>query len=822
MANVLTQGSTEDQFDDIIDKFAPGETSGTSSSQLVKNKYGDKNEKIDKKYQNEWRSLIQRIQFRDMFARIEEVKRAADGGFYWRNIFDAYWSDLQFTWMSGGSPGSSGDNSTNDSSLTYPLNIYQAQGRAFMKIVGHKPQVHFEAAGETATALEVAEGANHLLKMVESLNGNMSNLAQDFARIAYTDGRYGIYTRWVADGARFGYYDETEDDDDGMAEGVGEGSDNPPTKKPRRPKGGEVMSIYGVPWIKVPINMREQADFTFLMLSDEIDISSAKAQYPLIAKKIQGGEPGPAEFMFDRTTRIALTQGLHLVSQMAEALDSLPTLQTVWVRPCMFAEIDDPECRAWFEDNYPDGGKVVFLGNEYAESCNESMDDHWSVGHAVRGHGQATPAYGYSMLVVQDAFSDAFDLEMETHMRAIPAIYADPQVFDFPAYSRERAIPGARYPLKHDLDPNINVANKWMAEPQVQVSAQLIALRDALSTSLASVVTGISPAAVGQADENNTTLGGISILRAASRGEAGTAFQGFIAAYSQACEQAIRIAAKFRMGEADENGILTLKRRGHSDVMIDLVEMRDANIWCIPDTDQTYPSTFEEEQLALTQLTMAAQMGDEQASAQLTDPGNAPRFAQLRGISGAKSPLDDLFIKVQHNIETLLLQAPIPIPQAQTAVAVGVVSAALQGQPIPTPDPYKINKSSQEPSPLDDPDKELPFYLKWVWSPAGQRQKTGNPEGFLNVELYAMNLQQKSDAKKQSEMQASITPQLIVEKAKKEPTAKSPSETINFKDLGTSGKIQVGAQAGLDLTADSAAEEAENQITPPAPRKLKR
>lgn len=822
MATETKMAPSQESFDDILERYAPGETSATSSAQLMKGKYGSKKERIPEKYQNEWRSLIQKIQFRDMFARIEEVKRAADGGFYWRNIFDAYWSDTQFTYLQGGSPGT---DSNNDSSLTYPLNIYQAQGRAFMKIVGHKPQVHMVSSGDSPTALQVAEGANHLLEMIEAINGGNSNLAQDFARIAYTDGRYGIYTRWVADGSRFGYYDEDNDEDDGMAEGVGEGSENPPQKKPRRPKGGEVQSIYGVPWMKVPINMREQSDFPWLMLSDEVDISAAKAQYPHIAKKIVAGEPGPAEFMFDRTTRIALTQGLHLVSQMAESLDQLPTLQTVWVRPCMFSEIDDVECRQWFEDNYPDGGKVVFLGNEYAESCNESMDDHWSVGHAVRGHGQATPAYGYSMLVVQDAFSDAFDLEMETHMRAIPAIYADPQVFDFPAYSRERAVPGARYPLKHDLDPNINVGQKWMAEPQVQVSAQLINLRDSLSTTLASVVTGISPAAVGQSDENNQTMGGIALLRAASRGEAGTAFKGFIAAYAKSCEQAIRIAAKYRMAEADENGILTLHKKSHTDVEIDLVELKFGKFWCVPDTDQTYPSTNEEEQLALAQLTMAAQMGDEQAKSMLDAPENQERFAELRGISGAKSPLNNIVIKVQNTIEILLTEKPLPNVEAQQAAMMVVIASAAQGKQPPQPDPYKMNKPSQTPRPLDDAQKELPFYLTWLWSPAGQRQKYANADSYLNVELYAMALQEKAQQAAQSAMQAQVAPQLLIEQAKKQPSQKSPTESINYKDAGPSVRLQMEAQAGLDGRADAAADLTEEHMNPPAPptpRKLKR
>lgn len=830
-----TKGLGEaENYDDIVEKYAPGETGATSSSQAVRGQYGKKNEFIPEKYQNEWRSLITRIQNRDMFARIEEVKRAADGGFYWRNIFDAYWSDLQFTWM-GGTAGNSGlDSGSNADTITYPLNIYQAQGRAFIKIVGHKPQVHFVASGDRASALQVAEGANHLLELIEGLNDTYE-IAQDFGRISWTDGRYGIYTRWVADGSRFGYYDDNSDDESAF-EGIAEGAENPPKKKPRKPKGGEVMNIYGVPWLKVPINMLNQHQFPWLMLSDEVHQGTARAMYPNIANKIQGGEPGPAEFMFDRTTRIALTQGLHLVSQMAEAIDQLPTIQTVWCRPAMFAEIGDKECREWFEDTYPDGGKVVFVGDQYAESCNESMDDHWSVGHAVRGHGQSTPSYGYSMLSAQDAFSDAFDLEMETHMRAIPAWYGDPQIFDFPAYSKERAIPGARYPLKHDLDPNINVQQKYMQEPQVQVSAQLIQLRNDLATTLSAVITGISPAAIGQADENNTTLGGISILRAASRGEAGTAFLGFIQAYQRSCEQAVRLAAKYRMGEADDEGVLTLKKKGAADVLVDLVELRQGNFYCVPDTDQTYPSTFEEEQLALTQLTMAAQMGDPQAAAMLADPGNSERFSQLRGLSSVGSPFDNIMMKVQQNIELLLLTPPVPnepayttamqITQEAQQTAVQAQQLGQQAPPPPTPDPYKIYKSSMEPRPLDDASKELPFYQTWLWSPAGQRAIDNNPEGLLNVELYALNLQQKQQQAAAAAADAAIAPQAKLEMVKKQQTPKQPSESINYKDAGPSVRLQMEQQAGLDGSADAAADMAEEQLNPspqpPAPRKLRR
>lgn len=812
----MTPSVGENDYGDVAERFNPGETAGTSSSQVARGRYGTRNEFIPEDKQNELRRIVEQIQTRDLYARITECRRAAQGCFYLRNIFDAYWSDAQDTWVVGGmAPGS---REGQDQSC-YPLNIYQAFERSFVKLVGHKPSVHFTTTGNTSRSLSIADAADNLLKDVENSN-NMRDFAQDFARIAYTDGRYGIYTRWTADGAQFGYYD---DDEQGQPEGTGEG-DDPPKKTPRHPKGQVTFDIYGVPWLKVPINAKKTSECPWLSLGDEIDINIAKSVYPHIANEIQSGQPGPGEFMFERTTRIALIQGIHLVSQMAEAEVDMPTMQTVWLRPAMFMSITDETIRQWFLDNYPDGCKVVFIGNTYAESSNESMDRHWSIGQAVRGPGMMGIPYGYSMLTAQDAFNDVFDLEMETHMRAIPAWYGDPQIFDFPAYSKEPAAPGQRFPLKHDLDPNINIQQKFMVEPQTTVSEQLINLRDSLPTNISSIITGISPAAVGQSDEANQTLGGITVLRAASRGETGTTFTGFVEAYTRSAQQAVRIAAQYRLAET-EDGTLKLKRRSLPDLDIDLVDLRMADFWCEADSDQTYPSTHEEEAFALTQLTMAAQMGDQQAAAMLNDPANAARFAQLRGISGAKSSTGLVGAKVNQLIQFLLSEEPEPNQQALLMYQQQTMMAATQGQQAPPPNPYQMLSSSRKPSPLDQADLEFPFFMEWLYSPSGQLNKENNKAGYLNVELYAMILQKQVQQSEQQKMQAQIMPQLMIEKAKKAPTQKSPGESINFKDLGPWGRLQLAAQAGIDIHADVSSDLAHEQMgspQPPQPRRLTR
>jgi hypothetical protein len=808
---------TDEKSKEIAKRFAPGELAESSSGAAQTGEYGDKNELIPEDMQNEFRRMVESIQNRDLYARITEVKRAAKGAFYGANIFDAYYSDSQDTWMRGG------DQPGGHSELNYPLNIYQSFQRSFVKLIGVVPQVHFIANGPTSKSLLVAEACDCLHQDIENANDTKS-LAQDMARIAFQGGRYGIYTRWVADASKYGYYDE-EEDNDGEPEGLG-GNDKPPTKKPRRPRGNVKKSIYGPCWLKVPINAKCQAECPWLSLGDEQDMNMQKATYPHAADRISSGECGVGEQVYERVTRISILQGIHLLAQMSESEVEMPTVQTVWSRPSEFVSIEDKKKRKWFQENYPDGAKVVFCGTAYCESANESMDKHWSIGFAIRREGMAAIPYGYSMLVLQDLYNDTIDLEATIHFRCIPAMHGDVALFDFAAYSKEPATPGAFYPLKKDIPENVNVAEHVFVEPQVQVNQQLINLRDSIPTTMATAILGISQQGRGEPDENNTTLGGISILMAASRGETGTVWGGFVEAYTKSSEQAVQIAAKYRMAEADD-GYLCLARRGKPDAKVDLMELQMNDFWCVVDNDQSYPSSQDEQRLALTQLTMAAQMGDAQAKAMLEDPANAERFAQLRGIDGVKSSAGAVGAKVYQLIEELLTEDPKPNEQAILQAKMMMAMGQAQGKPVPPPNPYSLLICSRKPGPLDNATLELPFFIEWSYSPVGLRSKEISPKGYINVELYAMNLQQMAQQTEQQNMMKAVAPQLAIEKAKKQPVPtapKSPTESIAFKDLGHAGQLQLAAQAGLDIQADIADHLTAEQMhptPPPAPRKLK-
>jgi hypothetical protein len=359
-------------------------------------------------------------------------------------------------------------------------------------------------------------------------------------------------------------------------------------------------------------------------------------------------------------------------------------------------------------------------------------------------------------------------------------------------------------------------------EPTVTVNEALINLRNSLLGEISDIITGITAPAVGQADENNTTLGGISLLRAASRGETGTAFTSFAKAYARSMEQAVRIGAYYRIAES-EDGVIAVPQENAADVEIDLADLREGNFWCEQDIDQSYPSTFEEKQTSLIALVMAAAQGSKLAQATIDDPNNAPALVPLFGIPNLHSNNENVKIKTMADIEKLLSEPPQPNVQAIQQLQQQMTIAASQGQQLPDPGPnikYAINKCSIELGPLDDNAGQLAVSSQWINSPAGQRNRVENPEGFLNVELYAMANQKKVQAAAMQAQQMQAAPALAIEKAKHQP--KNPSESINFKDLGPSGRLQLARQAGLDISADAAADVTEDAMTPPQPRKLRR
>jgi hypothetical protein len=800
----------ESALPEVPKLFAPGE--------LVENEggepeYGFRNEFLPEKYQAVAKFMVQRISAIDMFARIDAVKRAGEGRFYWRGQFDATFDESAFSWAAPGQGGGE-DEDAGDVALTYGFNIYQAFGRGFITQVGVPPSIKFIAADQDSpNANRVASSCDTMRRKIEYQNG-VETFAEEVARLMWTDGPVYFYSRWVTDGSRFGYEDEAHVEE--KPEGLGEGA-KPPAKKPRQPKGGECIDAYGTLECKVPINMRRMTDFPFFQLSFEIDLTSAKSMYPNISANISGGEPGPGEYNFDRTTRIATTQGIRLLTQSGDTVAQLPTWQRTWIRPSFFASIEDESDRTFFEENFPDGMMVAFVGDTYAESRNESMDDHWEIAKPIQGDGQSTPPAGYLIMPVQDCFNDLTDLQMEKFMKAIPAIYGDKGVFDFAAISKEKAGPGAHYPTKRDMDPGEDIRQKIFAEPFPPADPAVGAYYQALLGAIPQFLTGIYPAGLGDADPNNETKGGILALRDASRGQQGVAWKAFRGAYSNSMEQLIRIGAYYREGES-EDGKLKLASPGANETMVELEDLHEGNFFCVPDGDESYPRTHEDRQLAYNTLVQAATAGNAGAAAILAEPKNAVVLKDVIALPGLVVPGADETEKQLSEIKQLMAEAPIPNQDAHAAFLIASVEAHVTGQPAPPKPPVQVLNNPSVPIDPDFDNHSIEFKAgqDWINSAQGQQAKLEDPDGFMNVRLHLLLHKAQMDKAQQGQIAQAAQAEVIKAKAKASATKpKDPAESINYKDLGPSGRIQLAKRAGLNVVPDEAASLTESHLPQP-------
>lgn len=815
MARKLQSGKeTDDQaMPDLRDKFAPGELVADEGHgpEYLKEQYGNQLEHLPKNYQEVLRKLCQKIALRDMFARMKEVRKATEQRFYWRGEFSTCWDDDAQVWAQPGlglSPFRS-ESDTGDVSLSYPLNIYQQKGREHISLISKIPGVRFEAKGLRPNAMKVASDADDMRTNIETSN-SMEKWVQDAARYSWTDSRVCFYQRWVTDGARFGYEDEKHDNEE--QEGLGGGSESAPEKRPRQPKGGELTTPFGVLEVKVPINMREMADFPFIQLAYEIDIGSAKSLYPWYAERLSGGQPGPGEYNYDRTCRLAITQGTQLLAESGDTTSELPTWQRTWIRPAMFAEIDEKEEREFFEDNFPDGAFVAFIGETYCESRNESLDDHWKIWHPLPGDGQATPSCGEIILPVQDAVNDLMDLKMERNMKSIPALWCKKQFVDLQAISKQKAGPGAHYPLK-GMPDDVAAQSAFFAEPTPQANADESELLTELFGDIPEALTGLFSAAIGSAEEDNPTFGGLKLKQDAAKGQSGIAWRSLRECYAGIMMQLVRIGAHFRSADTEDDGMLALSLPGKGEVTIDLEDLRDGNFWCFPDGDESYPRTHADKAAAVQALLAAASKNPALAPL-VALPKNMVVFKDAVGIPELEIPGADLEEKQLSQIDRMLKEPPVPNMQAREQYQLVVAAAVIQGQPAPPEPPFEAMWNPIiKIQPEDDNPSMVTIIKGWLNSPEGTQADEDNPEGTQHVRLLLGQRQKLAQNEMQEQQQQAMLPQLIMEKAKHAGQAKTPAESINFKDLGPSGKMQVGAQAGLDLRADAASDTAHETVT---------
>jgi hypothetical protein len=407
---------------------------------------------------------------------------------------------------------------------------------------------------------------------------------------------------------------------------------------------------------------------------------------------------------------------------------------------------------------FPDGCYVAFAGEGYCESRNESKKDHWRVLQPLPGDGQNRPAVGSSLISVQERYNILSNTVQENAEFGIPPLYADPQVLDFDAVANQVAEPAAHYPARARAGQAL--ADGFFQPQPGQLPAEIMQQMDNMFGGIAQFLTGLFPAVFGGSMQGSKTAEEYAMARDQALGRLGLYWRGIKWFWAETMQLAVEC---FRKNRPDDVTVAVLGEDGDfKSKVIRLADLR-GNIQARPEADETFPRLKSQQKSVMMNMLNGAEANPVLGQI-FAEPANLGEVKRMLGMNDIVIPGEDSRNKQLREITQLLQGAPLP------------------GMPDPAKGMPGQMQSTVPLQPLDRHDVEFEECKRWANSEAGQQARMENPAGYANVIAHAM--QHKAQI------------------AQNDGAKKPPSESINFKDMPPSGKAQMAAQAGIQLSPE--------------------
>lgn len=690
--------------------------------------YGENNQDLPEQLVKALRAAVEEFQAQDTFDRRREVMRDRRNRFYERGYQHIYEDNRsgQFIMAAAASTYFVGDASIQTPNKIRDYNIFQPYLRTITAVLTQsQPGINFRPNNPNlAEDIEAASTAEGYRKIFDRANDSKSIQGQ-IARMMGISGRTVLWTRTQADAQKFGF------------------------TAPGQPKKMETATVYGTIESKVQISAKDQESTPYCFLMDDINVRVAKTEYPNFAPKIQAGQKAPGESEYERYARLGIMQGTRQ-AQVGNSTEYLVTRLNGWLRPAAFS---GKEYGAAFEGGaddqgppmsvrqkllqlFPLGCHVVFCGDSYVGSWDESLDDHITIGFPYEGDGMNRMAFMDPTIVIQDNFNDDMNAYAEVKDYGWPSRWINADESEWDAIASQRADP---YSIRlRKARTGQALQNEFFKEDEPEIPPTLFQSTEFLQGPLAQFILAAQPALFGAGDTDNKTASGIAQIKASAMGQQGIIWgniQRMIACmYYQAAVCASR--------NPDHTDEIAVPGDNGTNVSLNLQRISKDRFGCYPDEDSTFPESTAAKRAQLTNLaTMAAQTP---VGMQFFDaPDNWEAMKELLGFPELTLPEAESRNKQVSEIERLLLEKPLPpspdaLMQYENAHAADAMTAQATGQPEPPFDPTTLLQPSVPVEELDYHAYEFKKCRDWLSSDECRKQlAAGNTDGVLNVRLHA-------------------------------------------------------------------------------------
>src|ERR1700722_1516057 len=619
--------------------------------------------------------------------------------------------------------------------------IFLAAGRPIDAVLtASPPGIEFRPDSEDNTEDKEAAEAAQESTLVYDRSNDIEGLQLEQVRYFRLSGRTVSWTRTEADAQFFGR------NDDGT------------------PRRREKTTFHGVLEHKCPITARSQSECLYQFIFDDPDVKEAKSIYrgenaegEDIAKKIEAGKATPGESDWQRIARLGILQGTRAVASTGDVFDHLCARAHCWLRPNAFTDgvFDEPfaaedEIDAsisvgdTLRDMFPEGTRVIFVGEVYVGAKPESMDDHLDIAFPYKGDGMSRQAIMDPFCVIQDTFNDVTNAVRQAIDTGWPTRWVDAEDADAEAAASTIAVPYAMRGWK--ARPSMDLKASFYQEPDINIPASVLGWLENMVGPLAQFMLATPPSLKGEGDSDSKTAAGQAQLAAQARGQQSLFWSAMQRQWARIRYQAALCAAKnpdyseqiLVPGADPQTSRFRAISKGH--------------FGAFPDEESSFPESTDQKRAVLQGLIEIALKSPAIGMKILGSPKNWKTILTYNGIPELEIPDADAWEKQEYEIEELLKAGPYASPEAiqgaqqQYVTQMMAAQQAAQAAGVPLGQMPPFDPSTVAP---DTPTIPVAFLDFHAWEFEACREflssqdcrdqlADGNFAGVNNVRLHAM------------------------------------------------------------------------------------
>lgn len=476
--------------------------------------------------------------------------------------------------------------------------------------------------------------------------------------------------------------------------------------KINEPKARQCVEILGGLYVKVPNYAADLSAAPYLAYEYETHYTNVLARFEhLRNSKSNDGKiinsQGGADY--DRWGRLS-------TQYRGEYPLETPTCRNWWFRPSAFEAIPDEKVREEAKKSFPDGCKVVWVNDEFAEACAEALDDHWTATKNPMANYIHYNPMGVLLTAVQDITTDLLSLTLQTIEHGVPTTIVEPNVLNFDEYRNSEVRPGDIIQAK--ARGGKQLADSFYQFSTATLSKEVGPFSDQVNE-MGQFVTGAMPSIWGgaAAGGSSRTAAQATMSRNQSLQRLQTPWKTINVFWKGLFGKIIPAYIKTMIDdekvvkEVHGNYVNEIIRRSELEGKLGSVELESSD-------DIPYSSAQVKD--AIMQLVSS---GNPQLMGMVFTPENIPLLARAIGLNDLVIPGEKDREKQYDEISQLLMAEPTEQPNPMT------------GMPEPAP-------SIMPDQDLDNHQIEAEICRDWLMSETGRTAKVNNPGGRANVMLH--------------------------------------------------------------------------------------